>query len=165
MTDTNQKCLCCSEKLFSQCCHPYLTGEKIPETAEQLMRSRYTAYASVNIDYIIQTMHGPAAEGFDKENAISWAQNSLWCGLNVVDPGKQSADIDTDEVEFIAKIVTDKLLYLMHERSSFQREQGKWFYFSGETIPHKSTKITGLSLCPCGSKKKFGFCCGRKKHI
>jgi SEC-C motif-containing protein len=38
-------CLCGSQLTYGDCCQTFHSGEKIPTTAEALMRSRYTAYA------------------------------------------------------------------------------------------------------------------------
>ena len=42
------KCPCSSGKEFAECCEPILTQAKKAATAEELMRSRYTAYATGN---------------------------------------------------------------------------------------------------------------------
>jgi len=47
-----KKCPCCSNRSFSECCEPFLVGKKIPGTPEELMRSRYSAYATGLVDYI-----------------------------------------------------------------------------------------------------------------
>ena len=52
------QCPCESGKTFKKCCEPFITGAKEAETAEQLMRSRYTAYTQVEMDYIQKT-HDP----------------------------------------------------------------------------------------------------------
>ena len=48
-------CWCGSERPYQQCCHVYITGEKSAPTAESLMRSRYTAYAIHNSEYLSKT--------------------------------------------------------------------------------------------------------------
>ena len=53
MTTTN--CYCGSGQAFENCCRPYIIGERKPLTAEALMRSRYSGYASGAINYIINT--------------------------------------------------------------------------------------------------------------
>ena len=58
-------CPCGSKKNYADCCQPFIELKKIPETPEQLMRSRYTAYTQANMDYIVRTMRGKAAADFD----------------------------------------------------------------------------------------------------
>ena len=159
--ENSQKCRCSSGKQFSDCCQPFLNGNKLPQTALQLMRSRYTAYNQVNIDYIQQTMSGDAAAGFDPQNAKQWAENIRWCGLKIIDPGQQRTDLEKDEVEFAAKYVIGEELNILQERSEFHKINGNWLYMSGKLLPHKPTKITRTDICPCGSRKKFVKCCGK----
>ena len=50
-------CPCCSGRKFDACCAPFLSGAASPQTAEQLMRSRFAAYVKKNAEYIIETTH------------------------------------------------------------------------------------------------------------
>ena len=50
-------CPCCSGRKFNACCAPFLSGSALPQTAEQLMRSRFAAYVTRNAEYIIRTTH------------------------------------------------------------------------------------------------------------
>lgn len=50
-------CYCGSGQAFASCCQPFLTGTAQPQTALQLMRSRYSAYCSGHIQYIKNTYH------------------------------------------------------------------------------------------------------------
>ena len=44
------KCYCCSGREFEDCCQPFIKGLAKPATAEALMRSRYSAYATVEVN-------------------------------------------------------------------------------------------------------------------
>ena len=48
-------CPCCSGKSYEECCKPYHTGEKHAPTAEALMRSRFSAFAIPNGEYLMET--------------------------------------------------------------------------------------------------------------
>lgn len=48
-------CPCQSGKSYTDCCQPFHLHQMIPDSAEKLMRSRYTAYTQVNIPYIVET--------------------------------------------------------------------------------------------------------------
>ncbi len=152
------ECPCCSKKLFKSCCEPFLKTEKKTETAEQLMRSRYTAFTLGNMDYIASTQAEKGAEGFDSESAKQSADHTKWCGLNVIDAGKKNGS-DKDEVEFSARYIVGDQLHLLHERSQFKKINGQWFYTSGTLIPHSPISIKSNQPCPCGSKKKYSQCC------
>lgn len=128
MTDS---CPCSSGKKYLDCCGIFIEGKKLPETPEQLMRSRYSAYTRANIDYIEQTMQGPAAKNFNKKEAYQWAKTVKWDGLQVIQAHSQN---DTGQVEFIAHYSFDNKQYQLHEISEFVRKNGRWFYVDGELI-------------------------------
>jgi SEC-C motif-containing protein len=165
-SSTQKKCPCGSSKLFTDCCASFLNSPALPQTALQLMRSRYCAYVSANINYIQQTMCGQAAADFDPQDARLWAEQVIWCGLNIIDPGKQRADVDEDDVEFAARYVAYDVsgpkLFILHERSQFQKIANRWFYISGKLTPHQAIALKSSSPCPCGSKKRFLQCCGKQ---
>lgn len=141
------KCFCDSKKNYSVCCEPFLSGKKVAETPEQLMRSRYSAYAQANIDYIESTMTGAAAKNFDHQSAKTWSQSVSWLGLTVVNA--------TDhEVEFIARFKDGDKQQCIYERSQFQKINDRWFYVSGHT-----PKVKRNDPCPCQSGKKAKRCC------
>ena len=62
-----EPCPCGSEKEYAECCQPLIKGERSADTAEALMRSRYTAYALQDIDYLESTLHGAELRDFDKD--------------------------------------------------------------------------------------------------
>jgi SEC-C motif-containing protein len=127
-------CPCCSEKSFSDCCYLFLMEKALPQTAEQLMRSRYSAYRQGRLDYIQQTMCDKASEGFDLESAKHVSESTQWIRLKIIDAGQQSESIEYDEVEFEAKYREKGKVYVLHERSQFRRIGGKWFYTGGVFI-------------------------------
>ena len=52
------QCPCQSGAKFNRCCEPIIQGQKQAETAEQLMRARYTAHTQVMMDFVENT-HDP----------------------------------------------------------------------------------------------------------
>lgn len=153
-------CPCCSGKPYSDCCGPFINGENIPNNPEALMRSRYTAYSQANIDYIAQTMKGPAAKDFNKAEAKQWATAVKWLGLKVI---TTKTDQSKGWVEFIASYSHDNTLQDIHELSEFHLEKGTWYYVDGKTFSAENKNSTGRNeSCPCGSNKKFKKCCGAR---
>ena len=55
--ENKEFCYCGSGIKFSQCCQPFIAGEKLTETPEQTMRSRYSAFILREYDYIKKTWH------------------------------------------------------------------------------------------------------------
>lgn len=56
------RCACGSVKPYGKCCRPYHTAQYIPSDAEELLRSRYSAYAYRLPSYIMKTTHASAIE-------------------------------------------------------------------------------------------------------
>ena len=127
----NFTCKCGSNKDYSDCCGIYIDGLKLPETPEQLMRSRYTAYATANIDYIVKTMQGKPLEGYDRQDAALWAQKVVWQKLEVLNSTIQK---DKGFVEFKAYYNDASQDIVLHENSEFERKNGQWYYTDGQII-------------------------------
>ena len=73
----NELCPCGSKKEFGSCCGPIIAGTKKAETAEELMRSRYTAYVTHDIDHIVKTCRaGGEEDGIDLEETRKWSEES-----------------------------------------------------------------------------------------
>ena len=70
-------CPCCSGRKFDTCCAPFLSGAALPQTAEQLMRSRFAAYVSKNAEYILRTTHpdNRAAAGSTRDDGTTAASS------------------------------------------------------------------------------------------
>ena len=155
-------CPCCSTKNYSQCCEIFLTAKAFPQTPEELMRSRYTAYTQTNIDYIAKTMKEPASEGFNFEETRTWARNVNWLTLEVV---SASQNENEGKVEFIAQYSYQDKKYVLHEISLFRRDDNQWYYIDGDSpqsspIVNDKNKISRNDPCSCGSNKKYKKCCG-----
>lgn len=153
-------CPCGSQNTYENCCGLYLEQKQKPQTPEQLMRSRYTAYSLGKIDYIKNTMKGKALIGFNELEAEKWAKSVKWINLDVITSSMSTSDIGF--VEFAARLSENKQIKIIHELSEFHKENGSWFYVSGE---HKqgSNKVSKPKTarnapCPCGSGKKFKNC-------
>ncbi len=159
-------CYCGNEPSFEECCGRYLEGDAKPDTAEALMRSRYCAYVIENIDYVVAT-HDPAtSDEVDEEGAAKWAHDADWQGLEIVSTDKGGPSDDEGEVEFIARYTLEGTVYAHHERSTFRRIDGAWYYVDGDMVRPKpvrrdSPKVGRNEPCPCGSGKKYKKCHGR----
>ena len=125
-------CPCKSEKKYAQCCEPFILGKQLPNTPDQLMRSRYTAYTQANIDYIIATMKDAALKGFDKASAKQWAESVTWMKLKVLRAYIDPAISDRGFVEFKAYYRYKKQMHVMHEFSEFKKADDRWFYIGAK---------------------------------
>ncbi|WP_294214267.1 YchJ family protein [uncultured Chryseobacterium sp.] len=122
-------CPCCSGKSYEDCCKPYHTGEKNAPTAEALMRSRFSAFAIPNADYLWETTLPSKRKYHNKRDLHDWSTANTWTKLEIV--GKPS----TNTVEFKAFYTDGGGRHeVHHELSTFRMVQNRWFYVSGEFI-------------------------------
>ncbi len=148
----NKLCPCGSKNDYENCCEIFVEGTKLAETPEQLMRSRYTAFVIGAYDHIRRTWHP------DTLPELSDDEPNSWVGLEIV---ASSFEEDEGEVEFIAKLIFNNKLEIIHELSEFEKIDGAWLYVTGEfkNDGAKPKKIAKNEDCPCGSGLKFKKCC------
>lgn len=127
-------CPCWSNLPFDQCCEPYLLGKEYPAKPETLMRSRYTAYALKNYDYIEQTMRGKALKSFNKKATQSSEQPVVWEKLEVISAPEVSPAAEEGYVEFIAYYLLNGELHSLYERSRFVKRKERWYYIDGKML-------------------------------
>lgn len=153
-------CPCGSANTYENCCSPYIEKQQAPQTPEQLMRSRYTAYSLGNIEHIKNTMKGDALLGFNALAAEQWAKQATWLGLEVIQAEPTTTEVGF--VEFIARFLEHEQVKTIHELSEFHQEDGCWFYVRGvnklQSPKVKNPQVARNGLCPCGSGKKFKNC-------
>jgi SEC-C motif-containing protein len=156
-------CPCGSGNAYSDCCEPMITGARPAETAEQLMRARYSAYVGVNTDFLLASTHPDHRQGYDHEGTRTWAESAGWQGLEIVDCRKGGKEDAVGEVEFIARYREKGAEREHHESARFRKKNGAWFFTEGTMVKPKpivSGKIGRNEPCPCGSGAKFKKCCG-----
>jgi SEC-C motif-containing protein len=158
-------CPCGSENEYEQCCGKYHNGTA-PQTAEELMRARYSAFAKNQIKFIADT-HIPGTKDFNEQEAQEWAVNSTWKGLEVVKTHQGGKEHGTGVVEFKASYQDNQGNdFVHHEIADFKKEDGKWFYVDGQIVgaqplTRSTPKVGRNDPCICGSGKKYKKCCGR----
>jgi SEC-C motif domain protein len=129
------------------------------------MRSRYCAYVLSDIDYIMETHDPSTAMNADRAGAARWAKDAEFRGLEILSVEGGEVDDDEGMVEFKARYVRDGASCLHHERSTFRKSRGRWFYVDGEMGKpthgvRSGPKVGRNDPCPCGSGKKYKKCCG-----
>ena len=122
-------CPCGTGNEYLNCCGIFISGQKTPPTPEALMRSRYTAYHLIDMDYIANTMKSPAADHFDVKATTKWAKKVNWTQLEII---KTIDGSETAYVEFRAHYNLKNKKYILHETSEFSFQDGKWYYVNGE---------------------------------
>ncbi len=168
-------CYCGKPGRYQDCCQPCHTGQSPAQTAEQLMRSRFSAYVLQLVSYIADTYY-PAIQSADALAEISaFAGNARFLALLVLAAGDtptvnpaqfpllrpDSLAVNSavfSYVHFKVWFLSADKLHLLEEHSRFVRIDGHWHYVDGVLLPHPVLKIGRNDLCPCGSGKKFKAC-------
>ena len=179
------QCFCGSKKLFNLCCQPYIKGEQRPNTPEQLMRSRFSAYAVKNGQYIYDTYARETRVTQSLTEIQSWANECVWLALII-------NESDDETVDFSAYYIANNKLCHLREVSRFVVETGtdidehrkqletptalseesvRWVYLDGDITNHQEiTNVKRNDLCPCNKypttwvvskNKKYKQCCGK----
>ena len=146
-------CFCRSGKEYKHCCAPFHLHTAVPETAEQLMRSRYTAYVLNNIPYIVATTVPSQQTLLETHLLQEWADNTTWLGLEILKT--ENLTKTQSAVEFKAIFQGEEGELAHQERSIFVKIENCW-YFVDPTVSLPTMK----QPCVCGSGKKFKHCCG-----
>ena len=157
-------CPCGSGIEYSKCCEPIISGASPAETAEQLMRARYSAHVGVQMDFIYESTHPEQRKGYDHKGTEEWAAKTEWQGLEILDTQKGGPDDSTGQVEFIARFNEKDLLREHHENAQFKKESGIWYFTDGTQVKPKPiivNKIGRNDPCGCGSGLKYKKCCGK----
>ena len=152
-------CHCGATNSFADCCEPIISGKKPAQTAEQLMRARYSAYATAEIDFLHDSLHAGGREAFDFDATKNWAENSKWQGLVILNSKAGQPDDKVGSVEFSASYTdAEGLVHNHSERSQFKKVDGQWYFCDGQSI--NTEKVGRNDPCTCGSGKKYKKCCG-----
>lgn len=121
-----------------ECCGRFINGGAYPTDAETLMRSRYSAYALGEIDYLPKTLPILDRKSFDHRGASEWSKQAKWTGLEIVS-SKVNIPDKKSTVEFKANFkIADKDL-THHEICVFEKQMGRWFLIDGKIIEDKNT--------------------------
>ena len=80
----DELCPCKSGKKFGECCGPVLSGATRAETAEALMRARYSAYVTGEVDFLRTSATKAVQEDFDAAASKAWSEADTWHGLEII---------------------------------------------------------------------------------
>ena len=111
-------CPCGLTAPYADCCGPFHRGDGHPGTAERLMRSRYSAYATGEVAYLLRTWH-PTTRPATLE-----VDGTRWRRLEVLDSAGGGMLENEGTVHFRAHFRGG----VLEERSRFVRHAGRWVY-------------------------------------
>lgn len=106
----------CGSTSYDECCGRLHRGEEQAATPEELMRSRFSAYAVGDSDYVWRTWHPRT-----RPEHVNPDTRTHWLALEVL-------EAEGDEVEFRAHFDGPEGPSELHERSLFARRARRWFY-------------------------------------
>ena len=158
-------CPCGSSKPYTGCCGPLISGEQRAETAEQLMRSRYTAYVKKELAWLRESLHPRHRADYDEASSRAWAERAEWHGIEILGTVKGGPGDQDGTVEFAVSFTESGVRQEHRELSTFERTGDTWYFVTGKVLPTRPVVRQGPKAgrndpCPCGSGKKFKKCCG-----
>ncbi|GGN21899.1 MULTISPECIES: YchJ family protein [Marinomonas] len=160
-------CPCETGSPYEMCCGMYHNNPGTAPTAETLMRSRYTAFALGNFDYIAATQKLTDEPNQSASDIQDSNEKTKWIKLEIHSTEEGLEKDKKGLVAFSAHFKEGKHIGRLSERSLFKKIKGQWFYTSGEHDIQKNTplinseamKVGRNDPCLCGSGKKFKKCC------
>ena len=131
MPDTDP-CPCGRGRAYADCCRPLHRGERKAATAEELMRSRYAAFARGQADYLVKTLHPSKRAPHERRDLERSLKHQRWTRLEVLATEGGSMFELSGTVTFAAHYDARGQAGVLRERSRFVREDGVWYYVDGD---------------------------------
>jgi SEC-C motif-containing protein len=113
-------------KAGTECCLKYINHNELPPTAEALMRSRFTAFATREYRYIFNSWHPQYRPTMMQ--LVNPRPRETWTRLTIIAKENGLADDTTGIVEFEAQYSLDGKPGVHRERSTFTRIGKQWLY-------------------------------------
>ncbi|ATC64448.1 hypothetical protein CMV30_11055 [Nibricoccus aquaticus] len=153
-------CPCGSGKTFGECCEPIIQQKRVATTAEQVMRSRFTAHVIGDEAHLHRTYVPTASQPYVAE--AETGEPMQWTRL-VIHSHEHEVKPDMSYVDFTAYYREGDGEKAMHEKSEFLRVNGAWIFNrpirQGPAPVKTAVKVGRNDPCPCGSGKKYKQCC------
>lgn len=124
------QCPCNTTKQYSDCCEKAHLNIKSVLTAEALMRSRYSAFVLANINYLHESHHSTTRpSNKERKEILQWTKSVQWLKLEIINIKEDISNNLTGKVEFKAFFLENGKVDIIHENSSFCKENNHWVYF------------------------------------
>ena len=121
--------MCGSGKPQKKCCELYTLGGLSAPSPEALMRSRFVAFATTQVEYILATEN--LAQANDIEDLKQWCDQTQWFQLEVLSASDEGL---VGKVHFKAHFMLQGNVHVLEEVSDFKKIAGKWLYVRGKVI-------------------------------
>ena len=124
----SRPCPCGAKATIDKHCLPIIDGKAKPETAERLMRARFTAYSMGDVDFLIRTTAAEFREKLDADELEEYCDSIRCISLKVLATEAGGPKDDEGVVKFHASLMVNGKRTLHSEVSHFHREEGDWVY-------------------------------------
>jgi len=129
MVDEAAACPCGGDKVYAECCQRFIAGGALATTAQQLMRSRYSAFVVADEAYLLASWH-PAT----RPSRVRFDPAQRWLGLTIKSTEAGIAPALEGTVEFVARFKVNGKGHRLHECSRFENIDGRWYYRDGDHL-------------------------------
>lgn len=121
-------CPCGMAIPYAECCGKVHQNIQEAVTAEDLMRSRFTAYTLADGDFLMKSHYSKTRPIHDKKEIVRWSKSVTWLRLEIINSTKGQANDSNGTVAFKAYFIDQGKIDIIHENSEFIKENGHWVY-------------------------------------
>ena len=121
-------CYCGNLKNYEDCCEQVHENIDNAKTAEQLMRSRYSAFVLANGNFLMESHHSKTRKPKEKKAIITWAKSVNWIKLEIIETCLGLENNTNGTVTYNAYFYEHGKVDVIHEKSAFLKENNHWKY-------------------------------------
>ncbi|MFI5298859.1 MAG: YchJ family protein [Polyangiales bacterium] len=130
MSASGKGCRCGSNVAYAECCRPFHRGEREAPTAEALMRSRYSAFALGEVEYLWRTLATSNPDRDHPRDALIAALRHTCSRLKFM--GLRVHESEEARVLYQARVFEKGRDVSFLELAEFEREGDGWRYAVGK---------------------------------
>jgi SEC-C motif-containing protein len=120
-------CFCGHDESFAECCQPYIQGLKNPPTAEALMRSRFSAFATHQMAYLTLTHDPQTRDQFNLDDNAKWAVSVEFIKLEIM-ASSEKGNLGAVEFKATYRDLASQTIKIHHEKSKFRKHKNIWYF-------------------------------------
>ncbi len=123
-----QPCGCGTERSYESCCYPLHSRQKLAQTAEELMRSRFVAFRLELKEYLTATWDPATCP-----DVLDFTPGMVWTKLSINGRKKGRKKDREGWVTFLATYQIGNEVGHLHEKSYFKKDDKQaWRYVDGQ---------------------------------
>lgn len=128
-------CPCGSNSGYTACCKLAHDNIHSVQSAEALMRSRYTAFVLAKGDYLQKSQHSSTRPNKrEVSDIVQWAKSVQWATLDVIQCIAGLVNDSEGQVAFKAYYMEQGKPSVIQENSRFVKENEHWVYLDGKNF-------------------------------